>query len=210
MRKLFVLVAVLLLATVAYAQTPAADVKLGVHDVLNVANTQRQGCQSCHVPHAATVHYYLWRWTVPTSANGNPLPALNDASFHTNSCISCHDGATAAAVVDLSGMGAAKMVANDGLANDHPVDVMYSQHGSTPPTLAFTRFYTPSGYTLVRNIDPNTGATLSGTEFGMIECSSCHNPHAGQSYRFLRSPRGTFATSDFAKLTFCRDCHSSR
>ena len=204
MRKLFILIAVLTLATAAFAQIPSADVKLGDHDVLNVANTERQGCQSCHIPHAANAVYYIWRWTIPTSANGNPLSALNDVSFHTNACISCHDGATAAAVLDLSGMGASKMVANDGLANDHPVDVMYTQHGSRAPTLSFVRLFTPAGYTLQVN---GVGGYTGNTELGFIECGSCHDPHKGQSYRFLRAPSGTYADSAFAKLAFCRDCH---
>lgn len=198
MKKIFILVAALALASAAYAQVPSADVKLGDHDVLNVANTERQGCQSCHVPHEAKAEEYIWRWTIPTAVAGINLPTLDGASFHTNACMSCHDGVTAAAVLDLSGMSADAKVYSDteGPLNDHPVNELLTQHGSTPPAMTFIRLYKPSGW-----VAPDAKT------FGYVECGSCHDPHKGQSYRFLRAPSGTYATSAFAKKDFCRDCH---
>jgi hypothetical protein len=236
MKKLVVLVAILALAPAAFAQlsyvpptytgdnTPrlTPDSKLGVHDVMLSkagfgsigADQELAGCQGCHVPHEAANELYIWKWDIPTNINdreGNPI-ALDSASFHTLACLSCHDGVTAADVVaNLPGgvFPAWAAVASDaeGLMNDHPVNEMLTQRGSTAPTLSFVRLYTPSGYTLqVNGENGYTGAT----ELGLVECGSCHDPHKGQStnYAFLRYPKtATGATPQFARLAFCRDCH---
>jgi len=199
MKKLFIVVAVLALATAAYAQVPSPDVKLGSHDVLNVANTERQGCQSCHVPHEASQEEYIWRWAIPATVGSVTLPATDGATFHTNACMSCHDGVTAGAVLDLTGMSDSAKVFSDteGKLNDHPVSALLKQRGTTPPPLTFVRLRKP------------TSDWVGGTnELGYVECGTCHDPHKGESYRFLRAPSGTFATAAFAKLAFCRDCHS--
>jgi cytochrome c551/c552 len=213
------------------------DTKLGFHDVLqgfrgdNPQNAvQRNGCQGCHVPHQAVQSQegtYLWAHNLPSNIvgqDGNAIQ-LDAASFHTLACMSCHDGVTASDVIskfsytDPEGnlvngaMPEAALVASDaaGLMNDHPVNVVLTQHGSTAPPRQYVRFYTPAGYT----------APQGTTSFGYVECGSCHDPHKGdaQTYMFLRGPKaGTTATDvagntytgtgpQWARLGLCRDCH---
>lgn len=214
MKKLFVILFVLTLATgVMFAQVQ--DQKLGKHDVMGTgASAIYQGCQSCHVPHAAAQDEYLWRHAIPTtitSAGGTvTLPTLDSASFHTNACMSCHDGTTASNVLAITGIAGTAKVFSDalGMINDHPVNQEFTPHGSTVPPTAYVRFYAPSGYTINNpnksSYDPNLA-----TKFGYIECGSCHDPHKGDAnivYKFLRGPSAGVSQS-FAKLSLCRDCH---
>ena len=239
MKKLVVLIAMLTLATGAYAQlsyvpssytgsnTPrlTPDAKLGMHDVLASPAgfgslgtvPELNGCQGCHVPHEAANELYIWKYSIPTNITGQDgqTMTLDAASFHTLACLSCHDGVTATDVIaNLPGgvFPSWAKVASDaeGLMNDHPVNQMLTQHGTTPPARTFVRLYTPAGYTLqVNGVNGYTG----GTEFGYVECGSCHDPHKGQStnYAFLRYPSSMSAsggaTPQFARLDFCRDCH---
>lgn len=236
MKKLIVLVAVLALATAVFAQTndtskagaglsfvPSSytgyntprtlnDTKLGVHDVAGQGG-DRNGCQSCHVPHGAAVTdgwatgtapnttnhaglMYIWKYPVPTNVIGQDENAINldAASFHTLACLSCHDGATATDVIaNLSGgMPTWANVAGDstGLMNDHPVNAFYGSHG--PATAKYVRLYAAGGVT-------NTTGT------GMVECGSCHDPHMGDAntYAFLRGPGGAWdAVNGYAAKTY--------
>jgi cytochrome c551/c552 len=211
------------------------DTKLGFHDVMqspvgeNTNNAvQRNGCQGCHIPHFALQSEegtYLWSHNLPTNIvgqDGNNIQ-LDAASFHTLACLSCHDGVTARDVINNfsytdsagqhSGMPEYVLVNSDtaGLMNDHPVNVVLTQHGTTAPPRQYVRFYTPAGYT----------APEGTTSFGYVECGSCHDPHKGdsQTYMFLRGPKpGTTATDaagntytgtgpQWARLGLCRDCH---
>ncbi len=235
MKKLLVLIAVLALATAAFAQTPTndtskasaglsyvdssytgyntartvADTKLGVHDVKGTGG-DRNGCQSCHVPHEAAVTdgwtttannvttnhsgaMYLWKYPVPTNIVGQDenVITLDAASFHTLACLSCHDGATATDVLANNTMDAWAKVAGDtnGLMNDHPVNAYYGSHGVA--TAKYVKLYAAGGVT-----------NASGT--GMVECGSCHDPHMGDpnTYDFLRGPGGTGIGTNYVGNTY--------
>lgn len=260
MRKLVLIVALLVLAVSAFAQqsyvskdytgynTPrlTQDPKLGFHDVMasptgdNAQNAaQRNGCQSCHVPHggavidnytvsgtATTGPMYLWKYNVPTNIagnDGNGNIALDAASFHTLGCLSCHDGATATDVVANNTLPSYVKVASDasGLMNDHPVNQILGLHGTVAPTLKYVRLYTPSG----TSGWASKGSTTPGSQYGYVECGSCHDPHMGDAntYDYLRGPANgvTYTQTDslgntttytgtspqWARLGLCRDCH---
>lgn len=252
MRKVIAVFALLALATCAFAQQSyvgsgytgnntartAQDSYLGFHDVMasatgNNANNavQRNGCQSCHVPHEAAIAStstqdgYLWKYdisAVPAVSGGNTI-TLDSASFHTLACLGCHNGTTAADVAlnfNWSTHSYAQMGVGGDLSHDHPLNAMLAQHGATPPKKDFVRFYTPSGYTLqVNGVNGYTG----GTEFGYVECGSCHDPHKGDAntYDFLRGPAAGVSYTDpkdatityvgtspqYARLGLCRECH---
>lgn len=243
MRKLVVLVAMLALATCAFAQLSyvgssytgpnaartAQDTKLGMHDVMALptahnASTfpangpsgtviaERNGCQSCHTPHTATAEY-IWKYTLTTTLknqDGSSM-ALDEASFHTLACVTCHDGVDAPDVYAALPGGAfpsyAQMGAGGDLTHEHPLNAMLAQHGATAPPRQYIRFYTPAGVTLTVNKDAN-GNLLSGTQFGYVECGSCHDPHKGDgnTYMFLRGPSAG-VTPQYARLDLCRQCH---
>lgn len=247
MKKVIVLVALLVVASMAFAQQSyvgsgytgnntartAQDSYLGFHDVMasptgnNAQNiAQRNGCQSCHVPHDAalatssTLDGYLWKYDLTPAVTWSGI-ALDSASIHTLACLGCHDGATAADVAsnfDWNAHSYAKIDAA-GLAHSHPVNEMLTQHGATAPKRDFVRFYTPSGYTL--KVNGVNGATT--TEFGYVECGSCHDPHKGDgaTYDYLRGPAAgasyvdprdttityTGTSPQYARLGLCRECH---
>jgi len=201
------------------------DAKLGMHDILatgvgtNSVALDRNGCVSCHAPHnqknlgQSTMFAYMW--TIGTPANtyksnspdayGTEDITLDETSFHTVACLSCHDGQTATDVY-TNYQGA--FTTNDGnhayarkgfqgdLSHDHPVHASYTPHGTTIPS--FARFY---------------GGTKNGdgtvATYGYVECGTCHDPHKGDgnTYMFLRSPKGVAATQRFARIDLCRDCH---
>jgi len=214
------------------------DPKLGFHDVLLPGSGPKgiqdyAGCQSCHLPHgannlglgttAAGGFAYIWfngKPTVtftqndPASAGyGTAAIAVNaGASFHTIACLSCHDGVDAtnvtASLLPNSGNAVDARIGQTGdLSHEHPVDAILSQHGTTGPTLAYVRLFTPAGTPWTK---PGPG-TVSGSQFGFVECGSCHDPHKGDTntYMFLRGPSGA-VTPQYARLGLCRDCHSSK
>ncbi len=250
MRKLVVLVAMLALATCAFAQLSYVgtaytgpnvartdpDAKLGMHDVLAKPSThnwdpvaqtgtfppngpsgtviaERNGCESCHVPHGATTGEYIWKYTLASTVKNqdSTAMALDDATFHTIACITCHDGVDAPDVyANLEGgvFPSYAAVGTDlSLRHDHPINALFSQHGSTAPAKQYVRFYTPAGFTspVPKNAD---GTTPSGYQFGYVECGSCHDPHKGNGnvYMFLRGPSGG-TTPQYARIGLCRDCH---
>lgn len=195
-----------------------ADTKLGMHDVIGTAGgsvaggTDRNGCQSCHVPHEAAIidgwstttggvatnhtgAMYLWKYPVPTNIVGPDENAitLDAASFHTLACLSCHDGATATNVIANNNMQDWAKVAGDswGLMNDHPVNAFYGKHGAA--TAKYVRLYAAGGVT-------------NATGTGMVECGSCHDPHLGDpnTYAFLRGPGGTTAAGAYTAKTYAQ------
>jgi Doubled CXXCH motif (Paired_CXXCH_1) len=247
MKKLFLIAAMLVIASFAFGQagtvpyvgtaytTPnvavaAEDAKLGMHDINAAASgpngvDDRNGCVSCHAPHnaknlvasgAPTFFSYIWSVGAPAQGFTNNAPddygvgtiALDNTSFHTIACLSCHDGVTATDVYAKNngftnfGNYARKGFGGD-LSHDHPVNSVLTKHGSTNPTLAYAKLY---GTT--HKPDP---ADLSGQAYGSIECGSCHDPHKGDgaTYMFLRGPAGG-VTPRYARIGLCRDCHSSK
>jgi hypothetical protein len=216
MKKLIVLIAVVLVASMAFAQLSYvgagykganidridADKKLGGHDVMasstfGAAQTaQRNGCQSCHVPHggnsAGISDGFLWAYGLPANILGNfdteagVALVASDRTFHTLACMSCHDGATATNAVSNNAALSTWAKLGTDLKHDHPVDAQYT-HGN--PKAQYVRMYDASGASITVTRDPVTGAATN-TLNGYIECASCHDPHAGDdfTYDFLRGP----------------------
>ncbi len=242
MRKLVVIVAMLALATCAFAQLSyvgtaytgpnvqrSQDTKLGYHDVMAGATgpnvitdasktaltvqADYNGCQSCHVPHGATTGEYIWKYNLATSVknqDGSAM-AVDDATFHTVACITCHDGVDAPDVYTYLRGGVfpdyAAVSPDLSTRHDHPINAVLSQHGSTAPARQYVRFYSPAGWSsaVAKNAD---GSTPTGYQFGYVECGTCHDPHKGDgaTYMFLRGPSGG-TTPQYARIGLCRDCH---
>lgn len=220
MKKLVVLLAVLALASAAFAQRASQDTKLGKHDVfLTSALDDRAGCQSCHVPHTAIVQEYIWKYTLPSNIQGwetGSIPTGDNNAFHTVACMSCHDGSTAGAVV-TNQMGSGVKFGND-ISKHHPTHMTYVNHSDRAILKKFVRFYSDG-------VD-NGVLTSSQTGYnnGYAECGSCHDPHKGdpsKNFKFLRGPSSTtpalaadygfgwtVADATWGRLGLCRDCHS--
>jgi len=228
MKKLIVLIAVVLVASVAFGQLSyvgntykgsltarsAADSKLGGHDVLATQNPfgaqiaqgqDRNGCQSCHVPHNANPtglsDGFLWAYNLPAGVLGNfdaengIALAKTNRTFHTLACMSCHDGATASNVVTNNSALQVGGFANFGtdMSHTHPIDAIYS-HGN--PKAKYVRLYDASGAAITPD-GLGAGGSNTNTQNGYVECASCHDPHAGDdyTYAYLRGPGATFVVA---------------
>ena len=249
MKKVLFLLVIALFATgMAMAQVVAGDI-LGPH------NVQGHGCASCHAPHngaagnksggdATTGEVYLWGRNLPLGATyqafGGKTIAIQasftetDPQFHTAACLSCHDSSIGVAgmtgqtfEVTQDGAKPNTYLNSDTLKNDHPVDVAY----------------TPGGYNWPGTVDVNGTITWTATVpafsaprsvrfYGdkvagkaMVECSTCHNPHAMNVARvkladgtsankptafFIRGWYDDGNTASNSTQQFCRSCHYSK
>ncbi|MGO9305532.1 MAG: hypothetical protein ACLP3R_17850 [Candidatus Korobacteraceae bacterium] len=213
MRKLvLILLAVLLVATAAFAQS---DPMLGSHNVANA------GCTSCHAPHNALPGQgaYLWAGAIPTGTyqtyltsdgNGGTLNAgqmtaslanvyagtvTNLPMAHTVLCLSCHDTSfNTSMAANITGSTTKTLNFNIGnagnLTGDHPVDVKYPTSDPTYFTVtvngaAGTVSFTDTAYAYGHPTRLYTDGT-----FAYIECSTCHNPH-NQTATIVPNAAGT-------------------
>jgi len=228
MKKVAVLILlIVVLGGLAVAQDTGG--KLGKHDVSD--GGQYLGCKGCHVPHAALSEYRLWGRALPTTVpagglneesqdytTGTAISASN-AAFHTAACMSCHDGTTATSIVGTGNWAVGSD--DEGLKNDHPT---HAKNGNNSYNITPTAHLDSNN-----NVDYGTSAAYTGSGIQPIasqarwypaiavpvaksdwyvECSSCHDPHNGAGYKFVR---GTSATTtqnqQIANLALCRNCH---
>jgi predicted CXXCH cytochrome family protein len=197
------------------------------HDLRNDFTGATAVCEFCHVPHKfntlTTNPPLLWNVQVPagpystysgssfdgetTIRDPSSASAANSAAFMSLLCLSCHDGTvTQASFYEVtSGMGGAGSitapnVGTGGLANDHPVDFIYSVALSTadgglkaPTEGAAVRVPYVGTPALPLYKDQVTDVS------GRLECATCHNPHDDVNGQFLRM------TNDGSAL--CLNCH---
>ena len=160
----------------------------------------------------------------------------NDPQFHTAACLSCHDGSIKPAGMNgttfeatQDGIHPATYLAADSssLANDHPVDVKFGGSYDWPGTVDVNGTWTWTATT--PNIDYGHPVRLYGTTANggqaMVECSTCHNPHAMNVAKVTLSSgtkvdkptaffiRGWYDDGNSASNSttqFCRSCHYSK
>jgi predicted CXXCH cytochrome family protein len=180
MKKLLILVAaaaLMLIANVAMASV------VGTPHEYGGATTYGQ-CQVCHVPHAAKFGKRLWASSVSATAADGTW-SLSDIG---KLCGTCHDNGALQAVNNVNGAGPHQMTA----AAYAP-----TSHGRTWATLGGAIHDTADA--------AQTKPYTTGThiEAGLMECTSCHNPHQDGLRPFLRP--GVLAGSTSG---FCKDCHN--
>lgn len=219
--KNFALVVVLTLAI-----TPAlmaGSVIASKHDLrssnLGPITGQTEVCVSCHTPHqpAGQATDPLWNHTLSgqgtygvygsTTLNAVPVDVGGGTSA-TNLCLSCHDGTiavgsqynpqngvtlgyVAAGAGNVSGTGfitGNPLVGTD-LTNDHPVNFTYNAALVTADAAGG-----PSGLN-----DPTGALVVALLRGGMVQCSSCHNPHDNQF--------GAFLVKSNVGSALCVTCH---
>jgi formate-dependent nitrite reductase cytochrome c552 subunit len=257
-KVLFVMLVALFAVGIASAQQLKGDI-LGPH------NVNGHGCASCHAPHSGAVgnggtnfmtgENTLWgRDFFPatyTGISGNTIAVTNtgayaatDPAFHTAACMSCHDGnqtqvigMTGNSVEVVEGKSVTTYLAkgNDGLKNDHPVDVPYDPTSSRnwPGTVdattgnitwtvtpAVTMFQASYGRPF--SLRAGTGTAGVGS---YVECGTCHNPHSVNFSKgtyagvansvkptnfFVRGWYNTDNPASNSGTQFCRSCHYSK
>lgn len=197
------------------------------HDLRNKFTGATAVCEFCHVPHKFTTLSpnppLLWNVQVKpgpystytgssfdgesTIRDPSTASSTNGAAYMSLLCLSCHDGTvTQAAFYQVtSGMGGAGSftapnIGTDGLANDHPVDFIYSVALATtdggvksPTEGASVRVPYVGTPALPLYKDQLTDVS------GRMECATCHNPHNDTNGEFLRMTNNGSA--------LCLNCH---
>lgn len=155
---------------------------------------------------------------VPASIDGG-IPVASggsspDPMLYSLICLSCHDGVSSPSVMatvpaDQVGLGPGKQ---NGLANDHPINVAYDATADTFLNAVGSKNTIPA-------VSGTTGTLLlypRGTAL-TVQCSSCHDPHNDTANgKFMRQQIGTVAVSSGgvvsvtrtnAEAAHCLSCH---
>lgn len=171
---------------------------------------ETQVCVFCHTPHNASPARELWNhaptaanYTVYGSSTLNPGTTVLQPTGASRLCLSCHDGTIAVGAtrthgsvamtgVDAGGRlpaGASNLgggLATPDLSDDHPV--------SFTPVLSFEL------------VNPGTSGPVRLDANGLLQCTSCHDPHVDSRdpnpaglRKFLAAPNSASA--------MCRACH---
>jgi hypothetical protein len=248
-KVLFLTLIALFAAGMAFAQIG------GTGDILGPHNVSGHGCASCHAPHngaagnvdgadALTGDTYLWGRgliaTTYTTFGDKSMTTLSsysetDPQFHTAACLSCHDGSVVAAGMNGTAFEATQdgahpntYINSDSLKNDHPVDVAYTMSSyNWPGTIDVNGKITWTATTPASDYGHPVrfyGTTANGGQ-AMVECSTCHNPHAMNRAKvtlgngskankptafFIRGWYDDGNTASNSTQQFCRSCHYSK
>jgi len=153
-------------------------------------------CIFCHTPHNASPAYPLWghivteetytHYTSPTlqsyssEADAPPIDGISRL------CLSCHDGTIAVGALTYTTIETTKeyIMPEDAflgtdLSGGHPISIVYDEslvnRRNTMGSLTL-KLNSPADVLMDRDVK------LYPTQGGMgVQCSSCHDPHGGQS-----------------------------
>lgn len=205
--KLCGVVFVITLLTVSTVSV--ADIATSKHNLsvsgpgLVKSTTEEEICVFCHTPHVARTDIgILWNRDDSTAiydryTSSSLHAAVGQPSGASKLCLSCHDGTIAlgsvvsrVAEIPFAGGvrfmpdGAAKLGTN--LTDDHPVSFLYDEGLAA----GNGELVSPAALTGPVKLD----------ESGMMQCTSCHDPHDDTLGKFLVKP------NNFAGL--CVTCHT--
>ena len=245
---------IILVVAIVFATTMLAMAQYNDTEILGVHNVGGNGCFSCHSPHNGADAYgnnvgpgeitgetYLWDRAFRSATintfdgasitNAEGTDEANTAA-HTWLCLSCHDGATTANVMN-SAWDSVASTASDELKNDHPVHAIYQQGQWTSGGNVWALIEKNGRFSFIKNLETpgsklrffrlsagaqvttglNTVVTLT-QDAAMVECATCHNPHSqsnaytlNDTSYFLRDPYNSNRTQN---ASFCRGCHFSK
>lgn len=212
MKKLALALALSAVASLAQAQVAGSP-----HDFTDgftgavFTTTQVSACTFCHAPHnnnTGVAGAPLWNrptsTTAPTSYTMYTSATIDGAmttapGVNSLTCLTCHDGAQAIAVVYNGGTprnlsNEANTAAVTGLfnmgtilTNDHPVGITYDNVADPSLRAAPTN-------TALRLYNYGAGAT------NQVECGTCHDPH--------NNTNGNFLVTANTAVALCGACHT--
>lgn len=172
-----------------------------------------------------TFRLYTSSSTLSPTTNQSALTANSPSLF----CLSCHDGKTAMNVLHSGGQGSLASAATPALVG-YPTDAKLA-YGNTPQIMPGYMFGDPSGPAIGTDNDltndhpigfsytaaqgEKTAASLNAIGsvdsrikfFGtskIVECSTCHNPHADSADATLTP----FLVMPNANSALCLSCHN--
>ncbi|MBI5233656.1 MAG: hypothetical protein HY880_04815 [Deltaproteobacteria bacterium] len=168
-------------------------------------------CIFCHTPHNSNPSGALWNKADPGSTytpydEATMVAASGQPTGASKLCLSCHDGTIAiGSLLNLPGAATSGTLAMEGvtiegklsssstayigteLRDDHPISFLYSESY-------------PANIEIKDNTLLPTGITLDAS--GMVQCTSCHDPH-GSDYSY-------FLTRNTLNGAICTACHTKR
>jgi predicted CXXCH cytochrome family protein len=228
--KKFLVLAILLVPSVALAQITASKHNLTLNTNAAYATGTTQICVFCHVPHnaQATVNglwnrslaavALTWNASSPT-VGGTTLNAA--ASPQSRRCFTCHDGTTSIGALNYTPTGVtitgyaglnitatgdlqapSTAIVNPGnMAGNHPISARYPNQVPVGTYYGQTSVTAAGGYVAAATVAAGVAARLyQDTGVYGIECGSCHEPHLTTNTYFLRSTMGGSA--------LCLACHN--
>ena len=194
----------------------------------HAANSAFDGAPLWNKAAAGSLTYRMYGATAVDTAGstiaGTTVGAGGVLSSPSLACLSCHDGVSAIdSIVNApgSGMGTSSVgttiitdaslygngdigagsLGDVDMANDHPVSVVYTEGKAslraTTSTLATSSGTAWVGATTVADILRN----------GMVECSSCHDPHNGYATQGT-DPQVNYLRTTNAGSALCIGCHN--
>ena len=193
MRGIPIAVAGLALAMTVVVGSAQDDLKGTKHDFSNQEWFDGDACAACHAPQKdqpATVAP-LWNPRADLTKSLSPPRGArpNLPGEGTLTCLRCHDGTVAKAIVSAVKKPRFASKFNPGLfsshgRSDHPVGVAY-------PNVA-------KGYRPLTAVVAGGAVTLPS---GNVECTSCHDPHGQSGEKYM-------LVSTIARSALCLTCHA--
>lgn len=184
------------------------------------------------------VYSPLWSRTIDTSKTYDQYvsatfnPAAQNKPYDpligpSRLCMTCHDGVVAADSyygqtgntvtagtdeINMFGSGNFAVGKNNGLSNDHPIGMRYSDYNANPFELnADTTTFQGGGKAIKDVLFADTTAVDPVKDF--VTCASCHDVHNGPEVGnttangLVQAGRGYFLRSSQKDSTFCLVCH---
>lgn len=179
-------------------------------------NTSHDKCIVCHLTHdkGATASSVLWNHYPPTvttytvygnnginfsqgiTLSGTSIGQPDGSSLN---CLSCHDGEVA---IGYYG-GMSHDITNTKILNTSPNYVGADLHNNHPVSVNYNTSLTKGASLFPTNTLSGLGGTIATDlldKNGMVQCTSCHDPH--------NNKRGSFLRMSNAGSALCQKCHN--
>ena len=173
---------------------------------------ETQVCVFCHAPHNASPARELWNhaptaasFTVYGSTTLNPGTLVVQPSGSSRLCLSCHDGTIAVGATRTHGA----VTMTGATAGRMPVGASNLGGGGATPNLADDHPVSFAPVPTAENVLPPGGDAVKLDASGLLQCTSCHDPHND-----ARDPnplgRRKFLVKSNASSELCQTCHRKR
>ena len=173
--------------------------------------TETEVCVFCHTPHNATPRAPLWNRRDPGGAytpytSTTVLVAPGQPTGASRQCLSCHDGTIALGEVTSRSteiamssrlMPAGRSRLGTDISDDHPVSIDYQACLGNPRAEL--------------RANPSVAGRTALDPQGLVQCTSCHDPHDDRNGSFLRvAPvNGALCTSCHAPAGWTGSTHAT-